>query len=453
MLRNRKGSTIFHSFQVKSLVFLGLFCMVVLLCIKETPANIASKPALIFNLNADNSSEQVVTTNLGKNGNSSSRQNNEELVVDVVRDFGATGNGITDDTKAIQKAINTVYRQGGGVIIFPPGTYVVTSVTLKDDITYQGYGATIKRPVNQDKWTRTFDTNYKGNVNSKPLIVKGFTFDGNSQNQGQYKNYELEQAHLIFLNGDPKFAGKLQATIEDCTLKNGVADAISVYTNVDAKIKNIDVTDVFRGGFVLTGGNSSAEVSNLTTRGKVDPAGIDIEVDGRGYGNTLKVDVKFEQINLIDGNFDVSVSEDSRVVGNHIISDAPFYIFSQDSTIKFANSKFKIGATDGYSNRILLPHNVMFEDCEFYVTRKETGKPYDFFSAADVWWQHPDYPVQYHEELTFKNVQFKVDSNIQANDVTYGIYLRQDSRTQSNQLIMQKVAFAPEFTRTIVKEE
>ena len=453
MLRNRKGCTILGIFQIKLLVFLGLFCLVVLLCLYRTPANMASKPSPIFDLNADKNSKQVATTNLGINGNFSSRQNKEELVVDVVRDFGATGNGVTDDTKAIQKAINTVYRQGGGVIIFPPGAYVVTSVTLKDNITYQGYGATIKRPAQQGKWTRTFDTDYQGTVDSKPLIIQGFTFDGNSKNQGRYQTYELEQAHLIFLTANPKLPGRLQATIEDCIFRNGVADAISVYTNVNVKVKNIDVTDVFRGGFVLTGGNSSAEVSNLTTRGKVDPAGIDIEVDGRGYGNTLKVDVKFEQINLMDGNFDVSVSEDSRVVGNHIISDAPFYIFSQNSTMKFTNSKFKVGATDGYSNRILLPHHVTFENCEFFVTRKETGKPYDFFSAADVWWQHPDYPKQSHQQLIFNNVQFKVDSNIQANDVTYGIYLRQDSRTKSNQLIMREVTFDNKFLRRIVQEE
>lgn len=155
----------------------------------------------------------------------------------------------------------------------------------------------------------------------------------------------------------------------------------------------------------------------------------------------------------MDGNFDVSVSEDSRVVGNHIISDAPFYIFSQNSTMKFTNSKFKVGATDGYSNRILLPHHVTFENCDFFVTRKETGKPYDFFSAADVWWQHPDYPKQFHQQLIFNNVQFKVDSNIQANDVTYGIYLRQDSRTKSNQLIMREVTFDNKFLRRIVQEE
>lgn len=72
--------------------------------------------------------------------------NDRKSIVDVKRDFGAAGDGITDDTNAIQKAINTTYGRGGGVILFPPGVYIVTSVDIRENITYQGYRATIKRP-------------------------------------------------------------------------------------------------------------------------------------------------------------------------------------------------------------------------------------------------------------------------------------------------------------------
>lgn len=43
-----------------------------------------------------------------------------------VKDFGATGDGSTDDTSSIQTAINTVGPNGA--LYFPPGTYKVTSV-------------------------------------------------------------------------------------------------------------------------------------------------------------------------------------------------------------------------------------------------------------------------------------------------------------------------------------
>ena len=42
------------------------------------------------------------------------------------QDFGAAGNGTTDDTAAVQAAINYVNSLGGGVVFFPEGTYLVT---------------------------------------------------------------------------------------------------------------------------------------------------------------------------------------------------------------------------------------------------------------------------------------------------------------------------------------
>lgn len=453
MLPHKTDKAPLGPFPIKRLLFLTLLFFAGLLCVNETSSHNSFSQKLISHVGVYHLFETAFAANFALKINTTSNLKPESLTVDVVRDFGAKGDGVTDDTTAIQRAINAVHYQGGGTIVFPPGIYVVTSVTLRENITYEGYGATILRPPTQDKWTRTFTTNYQGDAPSKPLIIRGFTFDGNIQNQGEYRNYELEQAHLIFLNGDPSFPGRLQAVIEDCNFKNAVADAISVYTNVDAKIKNIEAIDVFRGGFVLTGGNSSVEVSNLTTRGKVNPGGIDIEVDGQGYGDTLKVDVKLENLNLMDGDFDIAVSEGSNVVGNNIIADAPFYIFSLNSTLKFTHSKFKVGAVDGYINRILLPYHVTFEDCEFYVTRKETGKPYDFFSVADVWWQYPKYPTQHNQRLVFQNVQFKVDSNIRETDKTYAIYLRKDREENNNHLILKQVSISAQFDREIVKDE
>lgn len=45
------------------------------------------------------------------------------------QDFGAVGNGSTDDTVAIQNSINYVQSIGGGVLYFPPATYAVTPVS------------------------------------------------------------------------------------------------------------------------------------------------------------------------------------------------------------------------------------------------------------------------------------------------------------------------------------
>jgi hypothetical protein len=44
-----------------------------------------------------------------------------------VKEFGATGDGTTDDTDAIQAAIGAAHTANGGVVFFPPGRYLVTN--------------------------------------------------------------------------------------------------------------------------------------------------------------------------------------------------------------------------------------------------------------------------------------------------------------------------------------
>jgi polygalacturonase len=52
-----------------------------------------------------------------------------------VRAFGATGDGQTIDSPAINKAIETAAADGGGTVRFPAGTYLSYSIRLKNNIT------------------------------------------------------------------------------------------------------------------------------------------------------------------------------------------------------------------------------------------------------------------------------------------------------------------------------
>lgn len=44
-----------------------------------------------------------------------------------VKDFGAVGDGATDDTVAVQATINRVIARGGGEVFFPKGTYLISA--------------------------------------------------------------------------------------------------------------------------------------------------------------------------------------------------------------------------------------------------------------------------------------------------------------------------------------
>jgi len=61
-----------------------------------------------------------------------------------VRRFGATGDGKTIDSDAINKAIEAAAEAGGGTVLFPAGTYASYSIRLKSNIAlYLEPGATI----------------------------------------------------------------------------------------------------------------------------------------------------------------------------------------------------------------------------------------------------------------------------------------------------------------------
>ena len=51
-----------------------------------------------------------------------------------VRTYGATGDGTTLDSPAINKAIDACAQTGGGTVYFPAGTYLSGSIHLKDNI-------------------------------------------------------------------------------------------------------------------------------------------------------------------------------------------------------------------------------------------------------------------------------------------------------------------------------
>jgi hypothetical protein len=56
-----------------------------------------------------------------------------------VRNFAAVGDGVTDDTAAFQRALDTVARAGGGTVYAPPGKYLLKgTLNVPDGVTLRG---------------------------------------------------------------------------------------------------------------------------------------------------------------------------------------------------------------------------------------------------------------------------------------------------------------------------
>jgi polygalacturonase len=96
-----------------------------------------------------------------------------------VRSYGATGNGTTDDTAAINQAI-----AAGGAVYFPPGNYkYVGSMTLPANTSYRIYGD--GPGVSTILFTGNPNTGIYGpSMGTNTLNVDGLTLKANSYNCG-----------------------------------------------------------------------------------------------------------------------------------------------------------------------------------------------------------------------------------------------------------------------------
>ncbi|MBN2164184.1 MAG: carbohydrate-binding protein [Pontiellaceae bacterium] len=84
----------------------------------------------------------------------------------LITDYGANGNGVADNTRAIQKAIDAC--TSGGTVVVPPGVFMSGHIKLKSDMTlWLSEGAVLKAIQDNDKYPPTLPKTGNANV-SKP---------------------------------------------------------------------------------------------------------------------------------------------------------------------------------------------------------------------------------------------------------------------------------------------
>lgn len=87
----------------------------------------------------------------------------------TVRDFGAVGDGRTDDTDAFQRAIDAVGKLGGGVVTVPTGSYkLLGRITVKQGVTLEGV---LRAPATSADGSVLSTVAGKGDENGEPFIT------------------------------------------------------------------------------------------------------------------------------------------------------------------------------------------------------------------------------------------------------------------------------------------
>lgn len=176
-----------------------------------------------------------------------------------VKEYGATGNGSTDDTAAIQAAITAAQTAGGGTVYIPFGTYK-TSSTLT--ISANGVALIGEKTQGISTGSRiaptslSFDTIHVSSVNFatyiRDLYIFGSAITGGSGGAAGSRAIFLDQVQNVQLEN---------IQISGCY--NGV-----YVTGGDVRIREVnispaDITDTGRYGFQVTGILGNANYTEL----------------------------------------------------------------------------------------------------------------------------------------------------------------------------------------------
>lgn len=124
-----------------------------------------------------------------------------------VRRYGATGDGKTIDTPAINKAIEAVNAAGGGTLVFPAGTYMCFTIRLKSNVElYLSSGCTILA-ADSPKPGQT--TGYNGGTYDKALPNEPWTpYQDYGHNHWRNSLFYAENEHDFAVTGPGLIYGR-----------------------------------------------------------------------------------------------------------------------------------------------------------------------------------------------------------------------------------------------------
>jgi hypothetical protein len=256
-----------------------------------------------------------------------------------VKDFGAVGDGTTDDTVAIQAALDAVSGTGLTLLIPPSTSFYRITATLypKSNTTIWGYGATIKNSgtsVFTMIWVlgTAGSANYLTDVNILGLTVdcNGTVLDsGGSGIGGSYcNNLRIRDCKVknAWLQGIFFARGGKNCWIESNYVERAWGDGIHIGDQYTGEtLENVWITDnfvynSFDDGIGVTGGAHLVWITNNKVDTVTAAAGIDLSGCYQTYvqGNYV---TGYGQIGIRVQRFNASQCFDIEILDN--IIDGP----------------------------------------------------------------------------------------------------------------------------------
>jgi hypothetical protein len=288
-----------------------------------------------------------------------------------VKDFGAQGDGVTDDTAAIQSAID---QAGADPVYLPSGTYVVSGpLSLRSSLTLHGDGASsIIKLVGGDDWTRVLVGDRLTGLTLRDLKVDGNAASGMVTGTG-------EQRHCIFLYACA------DSVVERVTVIQPLGDGIFLYAGCSGVtirdcVAIAGTTNNPRVGINVQGANACLVTGNTVTgfncayKAELDP-GDSASTGNRIIGNVASGGLGLGLLGTSTGHVIGYVVESNTLPGGIWVSNA------DNCTIR-GNTLGGEGVYACYGNTNLLVENNAFSGCSY--TDVYLGEIYELGPSSGI---------------------------------------------------------------------
>ena len=189
----------------------------------------------------------------------------------VVTDFGAVGDGVTDDSDAIQRAIDASFP--GGLVFVPAGTYMLGTAhgpeDLYDPALVAQYGVTGESYSLQLRGAITLRGEGRKSIlklmpvrlgilrvrNGGNILIERLVFDGNAaqrylRNPATGVSYDWPQGNIVsaLIGANTPLQGPV---VRDCEIRNGLEDGVGAISGPEFTVESCYIHD--NGAFAIDG--------------------------------------------------------------------------------------------------------------------------------------------------------------------------------------------------------
>lgn len=363
-----------------------------------------------------------------------------------VKSYGAVGDGSTDDTAAIVRAIDAAISSGG-TVFFPPGTFIADSTSLRVTIPAGGNfvmaGAGPQSILKRKSGSITGDNQYLLNIttgtsDADVVSVRDLTFDSNATGNplpGGADPYLWEHCATLRVIGASSSAYINHVDLHNVYFEDPVADHLYFPGEANSYVRTSNISHIYAAGrtrtrsdITITGGMEVLNIDNIV----VDrlEAELNAAYDGTKRFVMNVSNARINQALEIAGHTDTMIFNGTNIVAANLAVG--------DIRGKISNSEFYHPKTGG-ELRFNFIRGLSFDNVTFYV------QPNDDNTINEIRIYHDTSPT----EMTFDNVRFLVDSTASGPFTGYALHVNAVATTANSKVIVRNCFFDAKYTNNI----